>query len=119
LIVLALPELWVVPLESALLSDSAAGLPSGHFHWTQRFLFGNDSGNKVIGECLKTLGVTPCNKAPIPLHIRFAEKVDHVLLPLFPIFGVQQLEPGMVLVDFFEECEPQIAQMMQLGPIIE
>jgi len=65
----------------------------------QKVLFRTDSGNKIIGEFLKTNGETPSNCVPVPPHIRFAKKVEHVLLPLFPIFGIQQIVPDMVFGD--------------------
>jgi hypothetical protein len=83
------PQINQVVPKSASSTPLASFTTASSLSNSSSFLFGTDSGNKIIGECLKTPGVTSSNSGPIPPHIRFTEKVGHVLLPLFPVFGVQ------------------------------
>ena len=90
-------------------------LPFFHRRFSTPGLLGAPNpGNQVICKRLKTFGVPVGYRRPIPSHVRLSKKVNHVLLPLFPVLGLQQVVPYVVLVDFLVERETQVAEVMQL-----
>src|SRR5262249_3393135 len=76
-------------------------------------------GKQVVGERLKAPSEEPGESRPVSPDIRFAEEVGHVLLPLLPVFRLQQVIADVMLIDFLVERESQIAQVMQPVPVFE
>jgi hypothetical protein len=63
---------------------------------------------------LEALRITvPC-VLPIASNVSLAEEVGHVRLPFFPVLGLQQAVPIMVLANLLVKREAQVAQAMQL-----
>jgi hypothetical protein len=66
-------------------------------------MFGFDVENDLIRHYLKTFGISGSHFFPVTLDIGFFKKVDQILLPFFPIFGLQKLLSDVMFVDFLKK----------------